>query len=274
MSDRHFDKAVNDWLESGSDRTPPAAIDAVLLAVKTTPQERDLRIPRRFIEMTFPMRLAAAIAIVAVLGVGAFTFLVRNPNSGFGGTPTPSPTLTPTAAAAATLGPIDTSTWTTYISNRYGFSIGRPANWKVKQVSNHDWTVSADHDWQTTASEGFAAADESVYATAWSVAVPAGTSADAWILAYCQSGATGPCTGLQAASTPVSMDGHPGVLINTMDTEAFTLVANRMYVVAVWESFDDPRTAPYGGADRLVEGFLSTMHLLPGGPATPSPASS
>ncbi len=75
MSDQLFDHAVRDWLDDGSDRTPPAAIDAVLLAVKTTQQERDLRIPRRFTQMPTYMRLAAGIAIVAVLGVGALTYI-------------------------------------------------------------------------------------------------------------------------------------------------------------------------------------------------------
>ena len=71
------------------------------------------------------------------------------------------------------------------------------------------------------------------------------------------------------------MDGHPGLLVRFADdTQAFILVGDRMYVVAVWEPDSDPRTAPYGGATRLLEGYLSTMHLLPGGPAadTPNPA--
>ena len=33
MSDRTFERAMSEWLESGSDRTPAATIDAVLLAV-------------------------------------------------------------------------------------------------------------------------------------------------------------------------------------------------------------------------------------------------
>lgn len=277
MSERLFDQAVSDWLEAGSDRLPMPAIDAVLLAVKTTPQERDLGIPWRFPRMTPNMRLGAAIAIVAVVGIGAF-LVIRGPTPGVGGTPTPSPSVLPTgtpsatSAAQAVADRLDIAKWTTYVSDRYGFSIGRPAGWTVKQTSDHDWTLAADHDWLTTASEGFHPVDTSIYVTAWSVAVTAGTSADAWIQSYCLGGGTSPCTGLQAASTPVTMDGHPGVLVNTGDTQAFTLVGNRMYVVALWESFDDPRTTPYGGADRLVETFLSTMHLLPGGPATPSPS--
>jgi hypothetical protein len=99
MSDRLFDRAVRDWLDDGSDRTPPAAIDAVLFAVKTTRQERDLRIPRRFTEMPTYMRLAAGIAIVAVLGVGVLAYLNRGPNTG--GPPTESATTQPTLSPLA-----------------------------------------------------------------------------------------------------------------------------------------------------------------------------
>lgn len=279
MRERSFEQAVGDWLETGSDRTPAPAIDAVLLAVKTTPQERDLGIPWRFPRMTTSMRLGAAIAIVAVVGIGAL-YLTRGPTPGVGGTPTPSPTVLPTAApspsptsaAQAVEARLDVTTWTTYVSNCYGFSIGLPVSWTLKQASAHDWTLAADHDWLTTATEGFIPAENSIYVTAWSVAVPAGTTRDAWIQAYCQAGGMTPCTALQAASTVFTGDDRPGVLVNTDDTEAFILVANRMYVVALWEPFNDPRTAPYGGADRLVDAFVSTMHLLPGGPATPSPS--
>jgi len=94
MSDQMFDRALRNWMEDGSDRTPSTAIDAVLLAIKTTPQERDLRIPRRLNLMPTYMRLAAGIAIVAVAGVAALTFLNRAP--GFGGPgPSPTPSLTP-----------------------------------------------------------------------------------------------------------------------------------------------------------------------------------
>jgi hypothetical protein len=91
MSDQLFERAVRDWLDDGSDRTPLSAIEAVLLAVKTTPQERDLRIPRRFKLMPTYMRLAAGIAIVAIVGVGAIALIARTP--GVGG-PGPSPTTT------------------------------------------------------------------------------------------------------------------------------------------------------------------------------------
>jgi hypothetical protein len=102
MSDQPFEHAVRDWLGDGSDRTPRPAIDAVLLAVKTTRQERDLRIPRRFTQMPTYMRLAAAIAIVAVVGVGALAYFNGGPN--MGGPPTAAPTAT--AAPSASIPPL------------------------------------------------------------------------------------------------------------------------------------------------------------------------
>ena len=124
--DRAFERATRALLEDGSDRTPAATIDAVLLAVRTTPQERDLRIPWRTAPMSNPMRLVAAIAVVVVAGVAAFNLFGSSP--GVGGLSSPSPTAPPSATPTTqpSPSPIDTATWTTYVSNRYGFSIGHP----------------------------------------------------------------------------------------------------------------------------------------------------
>jgi hypothetical protein len=291
MSDRLFDNAINDWLESGSDRTPSSAIDAVLLAVKTTPQERDLRIPRRLYQMTTSMRLGAAIAIVAVVGIGAL-IVFRGPAPGVGGEPTPSPAVLPTAtpspttAAQAVADRLDITKWTTYVSNRYGFRIGHPADW-TERPADHSWTLptaaaSGAPDAMGTSAEGFIAPGQTILVSAWSVAVAPGTTATTWIAnLYCPSlyvpspsdqvgcerlGPGGPRV------TPVAVDGHAGSLVRfSEDTQAFVLVGNTMYVVACWRPEDEPSVAPYGGATRLLEGYISTMHLLPGGPATPAP---
>jgi TolB protein len=100
--DRTFERAMQAWLESGSDRTPSAAVDAVLLAVRTTPQERGMRAPWRTSDMNTPMRLAATFAAVAVLGVAGLLYLNRGP--GVVATPTTSPPAvvapSPTATGA------------------------------------------------------------------------------------------------------------------------------------------------------------------------------
>ena len=142
MSDQLFQHAVRNWLEDGSDRIPPSAIDAVLLAVKTTPQERDLRIPRRFKQMPTYLRLAAAVAVFAILGVGALSFIDRG---GTGGPPTPAPTPSPTAAPTPTLrvGPTATPIaplTETFTSSRNGISISYPTGW-VPRAATEPWPV-------------------------------------------------------------------------------------------------------------------------------------
>lgn len=110
MSDRTFERAVRDWLDDGSDRTPRPAFDAVLLAIKTTPQERALRIPRRFNLMPTYLRLtAAAIAVLALVGGGAIWYAGQStdpsPPTSTGSTVpslAPSPTALPTAARTPT----------------------------------------------------------------------------------------------------------------------------------------------------------------------------
>lgn len=103
MSDRPFERAVHEWLEGGSDRTPPAAIQAVLFAVKTTPQQRALWVPRRFNLMPAYLRLAAAAVVVAVV-LGA-VFINRGNGQAGGDTgpvvsPTPQPSQSPGPTAS------------------------------------------------------------------------------------------------------------------------------------------------------------------------------
>ena len=281
--DTAFERATRELMELGSDRTPGTTIDAVLLAVRTTPQERDLRIPWRNAPMSNPMRLVAAIAIIVVAGVAAFNLFGSSP--GVGGASTPSPTASPSAPASSpSTGPtpspysINTTTWTTYTSARYGFSIGHPADWFVHTTATRDWTFPADAtvNMQSTALETFGAPDNSIATAAWSVAVKPGTTLDTWLQAYCplaESPAPSDCATMPGRTVAASMDGHAGSLVRfTQDTQAFFLVNDRIYVVAIWQSED---FIP-GGVSRLLEAYLSTMHLLPGGPApsgtSPSPS--
>ena len=106
------------------------------------------------------------------------------------------------------------------------------------------------------------------------MAVKSGTTVDAWIHAYCALAESDtPCSAIEAKSVAVTMDGHAGSLVSfAQDTQAFILVGNRMYVVAIWR----PANWLPGGVPRLLEAYLSTMHLLQGGPApsaaTPRPS--
>jgi hypothetical protein len=262
MSDnRTFDVALQQWLDAGSDRTPAPAIDAVLLAIRTTPQERDLRILRRTPPMITPFRFAAGVAAIAILGIAAFSFSGRTlpPGNAQEPTPTIQPTAAETTSPDTTLarGPISTAGWTPYISTRYGFTISHPADW-AEVPADHDWSLPADADWRSTGAEAFVGPPLRV--SAWSVAVEPGVSAEDWIAAYCPL-SSGPCSALRDRAVTVSLDGNRGVLHRFgSDTQSFFLIEDRMYVVAAWR----PESQNY------LEAFLSTIELLPAGPAEAS----
>ena len=105
---RDFDRAVAHWLDEGSDATPPEVINAVLLAVRSTSQERDARLAWRTQSMMRYARVAVVVAAVSLAGVAAFYALGSGPNLGTGPTPssivvtTPPPSL---AGVPPRLGP-------------------------------------------------------------------------------------------------------------------------------------------------------------------------
>ena len=73
--ERSFERTARAWLELGANQAPDRAIQAVLLAIETTPQERDLRIPWRFPTMNTPLRVGMAAVIgLLLLGAGIYLF--------------------------------------------------------------------------------------------------------------------------------------------------------------------------------------------------------
>lgn len=258
--DRAFDRAMHDWLDSGSDRTPLPAVDAVLLAIRTTPQERDLRILRRTNPMSLPLRLAAGIAIIAIVGFAALTF--NDGRDGVGSTPSamPTPTASPPATTPQpTPAPIETTAWVPYTSERYGFSIDHPADWTV-QPADRDWAVPTDG--MSSATEGFLTANEDVLVSAWSLPVQPGTALMTWIEAYCLD-TTGPCTGIETRAEAVTLDGHAAVLVPfSSDIQAFALVDDRIYVLAAWRG-ENWFVAEGVQLRQYFEAYLSTVRLLP-----------
>ena len=123
--DQAFERATSDWLEAGSDRTPPRVTDAVLLAIRSTPQERKLPIPWRTNDMPYPIRIAAVLAIVTVVGLAALNVIGNGPWIGGPSTPTPSmqPSVTPQRASFE---PLDTNGWVGFSSIRHGYEARRP----------------------------------------------------------------------------------------------------------------------------------------------------
>jgi hypothetical protein len=278
---RDPDAIIANWLEDGPIDLPEETRRAIVVGLRTQPRARQVAILRGLPIMNSLSRLGAAAAIVLAVG-GLAIFALSNRNGGGPGaqsstTPTPSigPSTSVAPTASSTPDPLDTATWKQYVSNHYGFSISYPADW-VLTPATREWTLAVDaKDFLGGGADHFElkVPNQGVGVNAWSVAVEPGTTAASWLDSYCQLN-TKPCTGLDQRSIPAQVDGHAGVIVAfTDDVQAFFLVDGRMYVVACWRPNTDPSVAKYSGAIKLVQTYVSTMHLLPGGPASAAPTS-
>lgn len=99
--DRRFERDARAWLEVGPTDAPDRVVQAALIEIDTTSQERDFGVPWRLPIMPMTSRLAAAaIVVVVAVGVG---FVFFRPSASQVGSPSPSPQLTaaPTASGAS-----------------------------------------------------------------------------------------------------------------------------------------------------------------------------
>lgn len=182
--------------------------------------------------------------------------------------------VTPSPPPTASLDPSD---WITYTSDRYGFSVGYPADW-TRRSAERDWTFEADaSDWSSPAMDRFIAPDGTVRVSAWSVPLAPGTTLanrlgfEAWVETYCAATGNAPCTAIHERAVPLCLekwDCHPGLLVPfDEDVQAYftggIYDADKMIVVAVWSGETQPTVAPYNGSQRLLEAFLSTMGVWP-----------
>jgi hypothetical protein len=230
----HIDaeRILDAFLAPEADRLADRVIDAALADIARTPQERGLRIPRRFTNMPASLRLAAAAAIVAVVGVGVLIYNARSP--GIGAVPTPAPT----------------PAWVPYTSARYGFEIAHPADWTVLP-SERDWNENLDRaEWQSPATERFLAPDQSLLVTAFVDRVPNSVGLDMWLTHYCRK--LDGCDIDATRSEKVMIDGHSGRLIYfPTDVQAFTIFRGTVYVIAAWR----PTAGP------TLQAFVASMQI-------------
>ena len=107
--DRSLERAARSWLETGPTEAPDRAVEAALLRIETTRQERDLRVPWRLPTMTTPARVAAA-AVIGVLLIGGAYLYFGRPSQPSIGAPRPSPSVVaPSASARASTPAVDYS---------------------------------------------------------------------------------------------------------------------------------------------------------------------
>ena len=177
--DRRFDRTARTWLEAGPTRAPDRVVLAALRTIGSTPQERDLRIPRRFPPMTI-LRFAAVVAVVAVVGgAGILLFGGRSP-SPIGGLPTATPSAgspapssiapSPTATAQSSASPSASP------SASQGASAQDPSGTLAVGSTYHVTDASFSQPLTFTVGPGFPATTPAFSRIRGRIAIPSGSS--------------------------------------------------------------------------------------------------
>ena len=192
---------------------------------------------------------------------------------------TPIQTTATSATSSPSASPIDTTDWTVYESKQYGFSIKHPPGWDVRPAER-DWTLEADAGTAGRGSlEMFLTPAHDLYVAVWSAPAkdtpetPEGVAA--WVEQYCNLAGKS-CSGLDR-SVPLcnGTDCDPGLLVTDNGfVEAFFTGGKhqgRMIAVEVGLPESAEPVAEYGGARRLLEGFLSGMGVCPAQPDQSQP---
>ncbi len=242
--DRWIERAARSWLEAGPTQAPEGAVEAALVRIESTPQERDLRVPWRLPKMITPARFAAA-ALVGVLAVGS-VFLVLGgrgqPAVGAHGTtrpasPSPSTSVVPPLSE-------------THTSALAGYTMNYPKGWTVTPAMK-PWTAG----YETRMFSDRISGDHSAfYGT--SMKLPPGTSFETWFAAYDADRTSNTPCAAGSLNEEITIDGAEGRLdvhCMTHYLEAVVPKGDRVYVFTMFV----PLTR------ALFESLLDTTRLTP-----------
>jgi len=187
--DRSLERAARSWLEDGPAEAPDRAVEAALLQIQTTTQERDWHVPWRKRPMTQNARLLAGVAAIAILLVAGALLLRPGSNNGVGvssPTTTASPSATPMASAAASP-PAALSLSATFTSARHGYSVHYPSSWTVKDATK-PWSAIGQNNWGSGINDELSSSRARFSGASQPLAK--GQTADQWMTAYANGVAT------------------------------------------------------------------------------------
>jgi len=299
-AERDTTPLVRAWLQQRSATRPdPRPLLADVFAQLATTPQRHHRWPGRLLALRIPdLRIAiptrgfAVLVVALTLGLlGSLVMMqvgsgpapdandigdppvAAPPPTVSPALPSATPTQTPPAPTATPSdGPIDTTRWVTFSSDRYGFSARHPSGWR-EVASTVDWTLGPQQDGQggpphyPTFDQFLAPGDHPDF-NGHAMRLPAGMTKDEWIATYAASMAPY-CYPPKDRWEQTVVDGHPGWIAYGECfnyEESIVFAGDQVYVFTVEDT--SPPADP-----RLLKAFLSTV-TLDREPASSAPSSS
>jgi Kelch motif len=108
---RELDRLLGAFFVEGTNEVADRVIDAALIEIDQTQQRRVGRLPRRFLTMKTPTRVAVA-AVVGVIAVGGALYAVNPWQSAIAPSATPDSSAGPSATPSLSAVPAGTPSWT------------------------------------------------------------------------------------------------------------------------------------------------------------------
>ena len=283
--DRSLERAARSWLEAGPTEAPDRAVEAALLQIETTSQERDLRIPWRLPRMTTPARVALLYlgrpgqSVVGVPATPSPQPISTPAPSAEVATPAPSPARSPVAAV------VPSSDLVRFASTVYPYTISIPSNWKsrpaILPITPDEFPYP-----DNLAVDYFSASAPDQVSPALIVAAPVvtgGTTLETWVATIeKRQRDTGVARGWAQCTSPdtssaIRFGSGAGRLLTWNACPAFVLWAATVHqdraVHILWvddQATDDP--ALQASEKALFERILATFDFTKTAPAGPSPS--
>ena len=269
--DRSIERAARSWLEGGPSQAPDRAVEAALLQIQTTTQERDWHVPWRTRPMTQTTRLLAGVAAITVLVAGGALLLRPGTKDGVGSaTPSPSHTASPAPSSSPVASaPAALELTETFSSARHGYAVHYPAGWAVTPATKA-WSELGKNGWGSGMNDELSSS--TVRFSGASRPLEAGQTDDQWLTAYAGGASTSSWPTVTIGGKPgfITYDGGPAaggsITVGAVMYDAVAVVGGRGYNFNMDGLVDRPTferfltTITFDAVPPLTRAYTSSRH--------------
>jgi hypothetical protein len=269
--DRSIERAARSWLEGGPSQAPDHAVEAALLQIQTTTQERDWHVPWRTRPMTQTTRLLAGVAAITVLVAGGALLLRPGTKDGIGST---TPGASPSPSAAPSVSPASSASGAlelteTFSSARHGYAVRYPADWAVTPATKA-WSELGKNGWGSGMNDELSSS--TIRFSGASQPLENRQTDAQWLTAYAGGGSTSSWATVTIGGKPgfITYEGGPAaggsITVGAVMYDAVAVVGGRGYNFNMDGLVDRPTferflsTITFDTVPPLTQAYASSRH--------------